>query len=411
MIQLLQKFLYLPIEAKTREMDAKLLLTYYAIKQHYHVILGGHTPIFSHLNRMPKGILFSKGTPYGDSRKELMADAKHLGYTPVELDEEGLLVNGLHYDRLGKDDKYLSVLEHVYCWGYTQKEIIVNQFPNHEHKLYITGHPRFDLLKKKFRSLYDDEVKKLKDQYGDFILVNTRFTQYNHFLKGLNPNEKYIKTVLEKFIDLVKKLSMKYPNLNIVVRPHIHEGLDIYRRELANFKNVFIVHEGNIAMWLMAAKVVIHNRCTTGIEAFLLDKPVIAYIPINYKRESTFLPNAVTKNTDKIKEIFDYIDAKHLHEKKDEQKKLLAHYYGALDENYAYENIIQLLDRLSVKAENPISDETIKALATIKGEHTLTSEAEIKSFFKKLDAIEGTENKFRLNVLAPDLFEISALTE
>ncbi|MDZ5606279.1 surface carbohydrate biosynthesis protein [Bacillus pseudomycoides] len=404
-----QKFLYLPIESKTRELDAKLLLTYYAIKENYNVILGTHTPIFSHLTFLPNGIIFSKGTPYGDARKEHMANAKKLGYTLVELDEEGLFLNNPYYDRLGRDDHYVKILEHVYCWGDVQKQIITNNFPEFKETFHITGHPRFDLLKKKFRSLYSDEVTTIKQQFGDFILVNTRFTQYNHFIRGLNPNERYIKKIYEHFIELVKELSGKYPNLNIVVRPHIHEGLDIYLKELADYKNVFVAHEGNIVMWILASKAVIHNRCTTGIEAFLLDKPVIAYIPINYEKEKEFLPNAVTYKAVNSNGIFNFIDSCESKGKMDEGKKVLSNYYGTMDEeNYAYQNIISLLDKIRLKGENAISESSIQALSTVKGSHTLTSEKEIKGFFERLNKIEKDGNEVIVRTLAPDLFEIKS---
>ncbi|MDR4324987.1 hypothetical protein COF01_23945 [Bacillus pseudomycoides] len=404
-----QKFLYLPIESKTRELDAKLLLTYYAIKGNYRIILGTHTPILSHLELLPKGIICSKGTPYGDARKEYMTRAYKLGYSIVELDEEeGLFLNSNNYSRLGKDDTYVKILEHVYCWGDAHKEIVTNIFPKFKGKFHLTGHPRFDLLKKKFRGLYNDEVKMIEQRFGDFILVNTRFTQYNHFIRGFNPNEHYIKKVYEHFIQLIKELSEKYPNLNIVVRPHIHENVDSYRKELSDYKNVFVAHDGNVVMWILASKVVIHNRCTTGIEALLLDKPVIAYMPINYEKEKKYLPNAVTYKSVNSSEVFNLVDfCLSKGEIGEEKKSLSKNYYGSMDvENYAYQNIIRLLDTISFTGESSIEESSVRALSTIKGDHTLTSEEEIKSFFEKLDLIEMNKNEVSVRTLAPDLFEI-----
>jgi surface carbohydrate biosynthesis protein len=402
-----KKYLYLPIEAKTRELDAKLLLTYYAIKANYNVVLGDHTPIFQHLHLLPKGIIFSKGHPDGDARKGHMANAKKKGYTLVELDEEGLIF-GPKYTRFGSDDKYLRILEHVYCWGRDSKENITKIFPSHKEKFYITGHPRFDLLKKKYRELYKDEVKIIKQKYGDFILINTRFTRYNHFQTGFNHSERYIKSLYEHFQKLIKVLSEKYPHLNIVVRPHIHESLTPYINEFKPYKNVFVVHDGSVGQWIMASRLVIHNSCTTGIEAFLLDKPVISYLPINHKTENNTLPNMVTDKAFNLEQLLHFINIAHLSGDKPEKKRILSHYYAA-DNTYAYENIIHLLNKLNVAGENSIKDSTIRALSLKMGKHTMTSEEEIKSFFERLNVIENSKHNISIKSLAPDLFEIKSL--
>ncbi|MCM3729749.1 hypothetical protein M3226_29780 [Neobacillus cucumis] len=403
----MKKFLYLPIEAKMRELDAKLLLAYYAIQQNYTVILGTHTPIFSHLHLFPKGIIFSKGTPFGDPRKQLMADAKEMGYTLVELDEEeGIFQNNVIYDRLGKDEAYINILEHVYCWGNKQKQMIENNFPEFKDKIHVTGHPRFDLLQSKFRPIYDEHVKDIKQKYGEYILVNTRFTQYNHFIRGLLPHEQYLKRLCELFINLVKELSLKYPHLNIVVRPHLHEGLEIYRQELANCKNVFIINEGNVVMWILASKAVIHNRCTTGVEAYLLDKPVAAYLPMNYEKELSFLPNALSYQAVHTNDIFNFIDSS-VQGGMSKPKNLLLNYYEATDENYAHENIIRLLNTINLKQQNSFDESTVEALSNIKGEHTLITAEGIKAFFNNLNKIEKKNHQASVKVIAPDLFEIN----
>ncbi|MBG9588621.1 surface carbohydrate biosynthesis protein [Cytobacillus firmus] len=402
-----KKYLYFPIESKTRELDAKLLLSYYAIKNNYSVIIGEHTPIFHHLKILPKGIILSKGHPDGDTRKWHMANAKKFGYSLVELDEEALII-GPTYNRLGKDDSYINILDQIYCWGKIPKEMIAQRFGSFKNKLYITGHPRFDLLKKKFLPLYSEEMQKIKKEYGDFILVNTRFTHYNHFQNGFNPNAKFMKSNFDHFIILIKELSKNFPNLNIVVRPHIHESLEPYKNEFSHYKNVFVVHEGSVGKWIQASKVIIHNSCTTGIEALLLEKPVISYLPVNYELESKSLPNMVTPKAANILQIINFIKYSHSNNKIGEYKKILAKYYGAMDDNYAYKNIIDLLNKIDVTEESSIMESTIKAFSIKNGIDTLTSVEEIKNFFTKLDKIENTKTNIIIRRIAPDLFEIKS---
>ena len=60
-----KKWLYLPIEVKVRELDAKLLLSYYALREGYRVVLGEHQMVELAANTLPKGVFFSKGYTHG----------------------------------------------------------------------------------------------------------------------------------------------------------------------------------------------------------------------------------------------------------------------------------------------------------------------------------------------------------
>ncbi len=54
------RWLYLPVEVKVRELDAKLLLSYYAIQQGYQVIIGDHPVVEESTSYLPAGIFFIK---------------------------------------------------------------------------------------------------------------------------------------------------------------------------------------------------------------------------------------------------------------------------------------------------------------------------------------------------------------
>ena len=63
----------------------------------------------------------------------------------------------------------------------------------------------------------------------------------------------------------------------IVVRPHPTENQEIYRQIAAQCQRVQVTNEGNVVPWLMATKAVIHNGCTTGVEAYFMGLPAISY--------------------------------------------------------------------------------------------------------------------------------------
>src|SRR5690606_24910043 len=139
----------------------------------------------------------------------------------------------------------------------------------------------------KFNGIYEKDAKKIQAEYGSFILINTRFSIYNSLRgKQLNPSYPiniYFKNLYDSFIEMIKALCEKYPNVHFVIRPHPGESLESYRSALSTYKNVHVVHEGNIIKWLMAASIIIHNGCTSSLEAFLLEKPIISYKPITSK--------------------------------------------------------------------------------------------------------------------------------
>lgn len=58
----------------------------------------------------------------------------------------------------------------------------------------------------------------------------------------------------------------------------------------------------------MASKLVIHNGCTTAIEAVLLGKIVISYQPLKYTRVESYLPNAISISFENIEEILSFLN-------------------------------------------------------------------------------------------------------
>ncbi|MGG3888374.1 surface carbohydrate biosynthesis protein [Metabacillus fastidiosus] len=424
-----KKWLYLPIEVITRELDAKLILTYYAIKHNYNVVLAKQHKIFNNLESLPKGIIFSKAYP--KNKKGKLFEAKEAGHAVVELDEEGFFFTESSYLLHRTNEELYKLMDQVYCWGKYQKDTLDNAYPHSKEKFIITGHPRFDLLNKKFHSLYTDEIARIQKQYGDFILVNTRFRSYNH-PQGFRPKHVGMKNLYEQFIQMIKELSEKYPNVNIVIRPHPRENFNSYQEELSGYKNVFIVHEGNIVKWILASLITIHNGCTTGIEAFLLNKPVISYLPVKYNElNHESLPDEVSIKVEKLDEIFTFINfnmskesIKAIENKKiiQKRKRILSNYYGALDGNLAYENIIRLLDKINLKSDgslqnlllhaetlnnnNDQKDSTIRDKAINLESSMEMKEEEIKTFFEKLNKIEGRENKVIIRKFERNFFEI-----
>ncbi|PLT35493.1 surface carbohydrate biosynthesis protein [Bacillus sp. V5-8f] len=412
-----EKWLYLPIEIIIRELDGKLLLTYYAVKQNYNVIIAKQHKLYQNSAYLPKGIFVSKGYP--KNKKGPLFEAKNLGHAVVEMDEEGLIFNEEFFLRHRINEDYFNLVDQIYCWGNHQRNCLVKAY-GHPEKVHLTGHPRFDLVKEKFREIYKSEAESIKKEFGDFVLINTRFGLYNHS-KGFNPKHKFIKSLYEHFIEMTKDLSQNYPNLNFVVRPHPRETFSSYQQEFENYKNIYVVREGTVVKWSLASKLVIHNGCTTGIETFLLNHPVISYMPVTFEEHiDEFLADAVSYQAKNMNELNSYIDSilsKGKIEIKEEmrfikeRKEILSNYYAAMNDNYAYENIIRLLDSLDVNSRDPLKESLLQVSDASSNEEeiyndSLFIEKQIKNFFHKLDEIEKNENKMIIQKIDRNFFVI-----
>ena len=63
------------------------------------------------------------------------------------------------------------------------------------------------------------------------------------------------------------------------LQPHPGEAVEYWTERYGGNSRVTIVPRSNPHPWIMASELVVHTGCTTGLEAALLDKPVINLMP------------------------------------------------------------------------------------------------------------------------------------
>lgn len=303
--------LYVAVETKVREFDAKLLLSCVAAEAGYDVWLGDQKIFQRQLEEFPEGIFLDKSA--APKKLDRYAHYKKLGFTIVAHDEEGLSPwRPDEYQRRRRfSDTMLEPLRYFFTWGQWQTDFVVEKAPLSRTKVLPVGHPRIDLTRKELRAFYNDDVKRLRDRYGRFVLINTNFPLFNHFSYGERmvaiKSEKdddqreyysalrdHQEILFAKFAEMIALIREQFPEVAVVLRPHPSENQDAWRQSLPKDERIFVIHEGNIIPWLMAAEVMVHNSCTTGIEAYLLDRPVISYRPIEDKTVESYLPNALS---------------------------------------------------------------------------------------------------------------------
>jgi hypothetical protein len=93
------------------------------------------------------------------------------------------------------------------------------------------------------------------------------------YAEGLRDHKQ---AIFEKFQQLIPAVEKSFPKYSIVVRPHPTENQEMYRQIAAGCERVEVTNEGNVVPWLMAARALIHNGCTTGVEAYVMGVPAIS---------------------------------------------------------------------------------------------------------------------------------------
>ena len=64
-----------------------------------------------------------------------------------------------------------------------------------------------------------------------------------------------------------------------------------------------MVHEGNVVPWLLTADALIHNGCTTAVEAAVTGTPAIAFRPVKADPYDLDLPNGLSHEATNVGEL------------------------------------------------------------------------------------------------------------
>jgi surface carbohydrate biosynthesis protein len=309
--------LIIPSETKSREFEPKLLLAVLAAARGHDVYVGSRIHIHNAIATLPRSIYYAKDVAKSSTR--MFNILRSLGHSIVAWDEESLFYadKGTAFYRAKRTNpENLRALSAVYCWGEKDVELF-GGFPELDGIARIaTGSIRFDFLRPEMRAFWQQDADALKQKHGRYILLNTNFGRLNHFdpalaLNPFNPggpswdqlgrDESYlpywqfrhrVMTALEAVVPVI---AARFRDHTLVIRPHPAEN---HQRWLAVGKghdNVAVSHTGNVVPWLIGADVVVHNGCTTGLEAFLLGTPVIAYQPETSALFDEKLPNGVSQ--------------------------------------------------------------------------------------------------------------------
>ena len=293
-----RRTLYLPIETKCRELPGKTLLAAKAVDRGWWVILGGIEMHESMADGFVPGLVIENNIP--DSKATRLSRLKRRGYRIADLCEESIIYpDAEDYCARKVGPRSLRAVDVILATGTRSERDISTHRREAAEKLVVTGNPRFDTLMPHVRAVYEADARGIRERYGRFLLVNTNFSSANPYKIGVDivaALQQAGKLVTPAQVEL-KRRQVAYKTRHmeglqtllvevarsgifdrIVLRPHPSENHDVWRAWAAGLC-VDVQYEGNASAWMLAADVVLHPGCTTGIEALLLDRPVVSFVP------------------------------------------------------------------------------------------------------------------------------------
>jgi len=299
--------LLLPVETLNREFDGKLLLALHAAERGWLTTIGKRSTLHNNLQRFPRSIYFSKDFRAGN--EAVFGILAGLGHTIIGLDEEGLVNFSDEMLLLKMEPAVLARLHTAFAWGENDARVYRLANGMGRTPVVVTGNPRADLLRPELAPYFADEVAKIREGYDRFALLNTNFAIVNHFIanqtrfkvadwvakdKAAEMRDGVLghkARLLDAFLELLPPLAGALHPHPLIIRPHPSEKRQTWADAASGLENVHVVHEGNVVAWLAAADVLIHNGCTSAVEAAVLGTPALSYRPVKAPGFDIDLPN------------------------------------------------------------------------------------------------------------------------
>jgi len=375
-----KKSLLIPVENQVREFDPKLLLAYIAAKRGFSSVIGPRREMHFQIASFPRSIYLSKSITHASAN--MFGNMRKLGHEIVAWDEEALIhLPPETYFSRRLSPLAMSHVSHFFAWGEDNAELW-RQYPELPPgaEIHVSGNPRGDLLRPEMHSFFQQQVTKLRESYGNFILINTNFNHVNGFYPSQNlflpvskPGEEpkfgraalgmsrefaeglrdHKQAIFEDFKRLIPALEQALPKCTIVVRPHPTEDPEVYHRIAAACERVRVTNEGNVVPWLLATQVLVHNGCTTGVEAYVMKVPAISYretVNDFYDHGFYRLSNMLSHQCftfEELRTTVSRILSGELGVKEgDDRKALIDHYMAAIDGPLACERIVDVLESM-----------------------------------------------------------------
>lgn len=301
--------LWIPVEVKARELKSRLLVAAKACRAGFGVDVLRSRDLHRHPERLPPGVILENDATIASA--PFARRARSAGHRLVAWDEEAIAVlSDAWYVRQRVSSETVDYYDHLFSRGPGDCEAIQRAIPAFAGRVSPAGNPRLDLL-------HPSVVGPVAAPADDApIVVMSRFARSNPFAvttqtARLNAHRKFkfapddgafydgyldhCDTLYRLMLEMTGRLARRFEQRLIVVRPHPSEGLKAWEDLAARHHNIRVSVEGTAVDLSLRAAAIVHNGCTTGLEAALLGRPVFAFVPRISEKYDVALPNHVSE--------------------------------------------------------------------------------------------------------------------
>ena len=410
---------YLHLEIAARELDSKILLGILAAARGHNVIISDINPIKDALinDALPPGIYHDKSLVPSIDLDLVYKEMQNKNILITSLDEEsGLLDHG--YENFAKhrfSQETINKSSAIFCWGSEDEKTLKNLYKTEFAKIFKTGSPRVDLWKSKFSKNW---LLPKSAPTNPFLLVSSNLHMVNfnkpfHDWGGFKPfqlNEKisYFENdpdlfkkqfnkisednlKLPAFVEAIHFLSKNHNGYDIVFRPHPLEDINTWKVYLRGLSNVHVLREDSLGPWINHAFAIMHNSCTSAIEASISGKQIITYVPFeqNYSwgevaNELGHRVKTLEELKHKVNSIFDNRNSQNITKNELINETLLNKIYID-NKELAAEKIIKIWEKIA-------KEKNLKSYDLDKFK-ILTKKVKLKNFLKKYFSLSQVKNK------------------
>lgn len=196
------------------------------------------------------------------------------------------------------DLESLKYVDHFFMFGDYSLGSLAERV-EFDGKCTATGNPRLDLLHERFGFFYEEEVAAIRSIYGDFLLYNDAHlfpeTNKNRSNQGIGIPQLWLEDVeFAKSINEFMKLKFEFTSsfsrlaskflqelascqdLNIVVRPHPNNKESVWTSAFEEYPNVAVNYTLPVEPWLLSAKALLVEGCTTGSQMLCAGRHAIS---------------------------------------------------------------------------------------------------------------------------------------
>ncbi|UPK02113.1 surface carbohydrate biosynthesis protein [Bradyrhizobium sp. 170] len=214
---------------------------------------------------------------------DLIKSYKRAGILVGVLDTEG--IGGKNPDQFAEMVKSVGCTDLVdlYCvWGQAQHAAFLRRGTVPAALLRATGCPRYDFCASPWRAA----LPKPSVEPG-YVLINTNFPVANpRFSDGSSDEEETMvqagfsrefarqfvidaRKAYRSVLETSTRLAKHFTDVQFVLRPHPFENIASYDA-LAELPNFHVRQDGTSLEWISGARLLIHQNCSTAIEATML---------------------------------------------------------------------------------------------------------------------------------------------